>query len=357
MNDQQVMHAMYLDDLYHVDRVLAQGQGGTTELVSVGDTGPFIRKKVPTPLARQRIWSTLAECNCPRLPHVDATYELPDCFVVVYDYVPGQTLESLVAERGHLAVEDAVRIVGQVCEAAGALHERDIIHRDISPTNIVVAADGAHLIDLGIARMRNSHATRDTTSLGTYGFAAPEQYGFAQTNARSDVYSIGQLLGYMLTGVRPDESSAFENALADESLVPAWVRAVIEKASAFEPSLRFRSAAEVAAALGVPVPNAGTGSGGASAKAGVGDKRTSKTIVEINDESEPEHTKGITAEAPQAERRQVPFVPLAVLCLVLVAAVAGAIGWTAGTEARHQVQQTEAQTEAQTDTQTQAAAN
>ena len=205
----------------------------------------------------------------------------------------------------------------------------------------MVAADGAHLIDLGIARMRNSHATRDTTSLGTYGFAAPEQYGFAQTNARSDVYSIGQLLGYMLTGVRPDESAAYENALADESLVPAWVRTVVEKASAFEPSLRYRSAAGVAEALGVPVPDAGAGSGGAAKADGRG---KSKTIVE--DADEPESAEGATVEAPRAARLRLPFVPLAIACLVLVAAVAGAIGWTAGTEARLQEQRADAQAQA-----------
>ena len=110
------------------------------------------------------------------------------------------------------------RLVVQLCEAAAALHAHGIIHRDISPTNVIVAADGAHLIDLGIARFRAEGATHDTTQLGTPGFAAPEQHGFAQTDARTDVYSLGRVLGYLLTGVRPEmpDAAEYEQALADE---------------------------------------------------------------------------------------------------------------------------------------------
>ena len=245
------MHALGIDDAYKVDRTLASGPGGVTELVTLDGSTPLIRKRIPTKLARRGVWATLSECNCARLPHVAVTYEMPDEFVVVCDFVPGENLEQLVAARGHLPREDAFRIVSQLCEAAQALHAHGIVHRDISPANAIVAADGAHLIDLGIARFRSEDVTHDTTQLGTRGFASPEQCGYAQTDARSDVYSLGRILGYLLTGVRPEtpDTAEYERALADESVVSPEARAIVCRASALEPSARYQSAAALAAAL------------------------------------------------------------------------------------------------------------
>ena len=249
MNDEQVMHAMGIDDAYRVERVLAQGAGGTTELVTLEGSGPFVRKRIPSKLARRGVWATLVECDCARLPHVEATYEMPDEFVVVCDYVPGENLEQLVSSHGRFAEKDARQLVLQLCEAVGALHEHGIVHRDISPTNVIVAADGAHLIDLGIARFRVEGATRDTTQLGTYGFASPEQYGFAQTDARSDVYSLGRMLGYLLTGVSPAEAERYEAALADATRVTPAMRELVARATAMEPSARYQTVAALVAAL------------------------------------------------------------------------------------------------------------
>ncbi len=248
MNDEQVLHAIGIDDAYHVERVLARGAGGTTELVTIQGAGPFVRKKIPVELANQAVWSAIGPLNCARLPKVEASYSLPDQYVVVYDYVPGQTLEELVTARGSLDASEAASVAIDVCEAAAALHSCGVIHRDLSPRNVIVAADGAHLIDLGIARMRVEGATRDTAFLGTRGFASPEQYGFAQTDARSDVYAIGRLLGYMLTGVRPDED-AYEGLLASLAAQDSRLTSVVARACAFEPSARYQSAQQMADAL------------------------------------------------------------------------------------------------------------
>ena len=238
MDDRQVMHAMSLDDAYQVNQVLACGSGGVTELVSIGGTGPFVRKKIPLQLARRNVWSALSECASPRLPHVEATYELPDCFVVIYDYIAGEPLESMVSEHGRMPMDAALAVMGQLCEAVGELHAHGIVHRDISPKNVIMASDGAHLIDLGISRM---HAEKpmghDTTILGTWGFAPAEQYGFAQTDSRSDIYSLGRLLGYLLTGVYPTDGD-YERLLNDDDVVDAHTRAVIARACALEPSAR-----------------------------------------------------------------------------------------------------------------------
>lgn len=254
MDDTRTMHAMGIDDAYHVEQVLARGLRGVTELVTIDGVGPFVRKKIPTVLAQRGVWSALGGSTCPRLPRVEATYELPDCVAVVLDYVPGPTLEQVVAERGRLQQSEAVNLAQQICEAVQELHRLGVLHRDLTPANIIVADDGAHIIDLGIARPLTDTANRnrDTTALGTYGFASPEQYGFAPTDVRSDIYSLGRILGFMLTGVYPDDTR-YTPLLSDDLHVTPRLRAIVERATAFEPSARYQNVTQFARALTSPV--------------------------------------------------------------------------------------------------------
>ena len=253
MDDTRTMHAMGIDDAYHVEQVLARGPRGVTELVTIDGVGPFVRKKIPTVLAQRGVWSALGGSTCPRLPRVEATYELPDCVAVVLDYVPGPTLEQVVAERGRLQQSEAVNLAQQICEAVQELHRLGVLHRDLTPANIIVADDGAHIIDLGIARPLTDTANRnrDTTALGTYGFASPEQYGFAPTDVRSDIFSLGRILGFMLTGVYPDDTR-YTPLLSDDLHVTPRLRAIVERATAFEPSARYQNVAQFARALTSP---------------------------------------------------------------------------------------------------------
>lgn len=253
MDDTRTMHAMGIDDAYHVEQVLARGPRGVTELVTIDGVGPFVRKKIPTVLAQRGVWSALGGSTCPRLPRVEATYELPDCVAVVLDYIPGLTLEQVVAERGRLQQNEAVNLAQQICEAVQELHRLGILHRDLTPANIIVADDGAHIIDLGIARPLTDTANRnrDTTALGTYGFASPEQYGFAPTDVRSDIYSLGRILGFMLTGVYPDDTR-YTPLLSDDLHVTPRLRAIVERATAFEPSARYQNVTQFAQALTSP---------------------------------------------------------------------------------------------------------
>lgn len=270
MNSEQVMHAMGIDDAYHVERVLVRSSNGVTELVTIEGAGPFVRKKMPLDEVNRSVWAAIAGNDCARLPQVAATYEMPDCFAAVYDYVPGETLEDVMARSDALDVGSAVQLATDVCEALAALHRRGVMHLDIAPRNIIVAADGAHVIDFGNARLIadsgdvHGEAVRPK---GTWGFAAPEQF-FSRASVRSDVFAVGRLLGYMLTGIQPDDDriSAFETALRDESRVPASLRGVIERAIGFEPSARYQRIEDLAAAL---EDATGTGAG-AGAGAGIG---------------------------------------------------------------------------------------
>ena len=285
---QALLAAMDLDDSFVPVRTLAQGDGGTTELVArreprAGEPVLLVRKRMPEPLANEPAWRALqvAEladaCDAAgadgaagaapgeatavpaakaagvsRLPHVRELYRLPDALVAVYDYVEGPTLRELVQGRGPLAPARAVALARQLCLALAPLHAAGVVHRDVAPGNVVVAADGAHLIDLGIARMRVDGASHDTTRLGTWGFAAPEQYGFAQTDARSDVFSLGRVLAYALTAADPADAS-FDSAAQESPLVSPALRKVIKKATAFEPSARYQSAGELERALAATI--------------------------------------------------------------------------------------------------------
>lgn len=253
MNSEQVMHAMGIDDAYRVERVLVRNANGATELVTIEDVGPFVRKKMPTERANRAVWAALAGNDCPRLPQIAATYEMPDCFVAVYDYVPGETLEDAVVRSGTLDAATAVQIARDVCEALAALHGCGVVHLDVSPANVLLAADGAHLIDFGNARLVSSDAARaqgQGRPKGTWGFAAPEQF-FHKADVRSDVFAVGRLLGYTLTGIHPDEDriAEFEAAVEDCSRVPMELGAVISRATDFEPSARYQDMDEFSRAL------------------------------------------------------------------------------------------------------------
>lgn len=247
-NDEQVMRSMVRDDAYHVERVLAEGPSGRTELVTLDGEGLLVRKRIPAALANATAWATVMGLEEPLLPQVEEMYRMPDELVVVCDYVPGDSLRERMAAQSRFDGGQAVSVLHDLCHAAGVLHAHGIVHRDITPGNVILAVDGAHLIDLGIARRDAKTAKRDTHVLGTWGFAAPEQFGFAQTDARSDVYALGRMLGYLLTGVAPSDD-AFEKALADEQLVEPALAAVVRHATAFEPSARYQSTSELSAAL------------------------------------------------------------------------------------------------------------
>lgn len=248
MNDAQVMAALEHDEEYRVVRSLASKSTGTTELVYGKGPELLVRKRIPSGLANEGAWRTVADINSPLLPKVHDIYWLPDELVVVTAYVDGVTVYELVERTGPVDQKQAVSYICELCRAVGTLHAHGVVHRDITPSNVVISGGSARLIDLGCAREYVEGARHDTTALGTLGFAAPEQFGFAQSDARSDVYALGSLLGYLLTGAQPGDK-AFDEALADEERVPFVLRIVIERARSFEPSARYGSTGEFSAAV------------------------------------------------------------------------------------------------------------
>lgn len=253
-DEKRVSHAMSIDDAYRIEQTLSRDERCITELVTIDEAGPFIRKKIPIKIVRRTVWAALADCANSGIPRIQATYETLDWFVVVHDYVPGKTITTYVSETGSLPPAKATEICVKLCEIMSDLHSHGVIHRDISPGNVILGgtdAEQVHLIDFDTACLVHEPSNPNNAARGTWGFAAPEQHGFADVDERSEIYSIGKLLGFMLTGVQPNgpEDDYYVNILKSSKSTPAHLIATVEKACSFDRSMRFQSASEMISAL------------------------------------------------------------------------------------------------------------
>src|ERR1051326_207409 len=139
------------------------------------------------------------------LPLIHHFFEEGGRYYLVMQYIRGDTLQQQVMNQGPLAVLVALSYALQVCDALTHLHtQRDpIIFRDLKPSNIIIQPDGhLFLVDFGIARNFRAGQTSDTEFLGTPGYMAPE-IAMMQTDARSDLFSLGVTLHFALTGKLP----------------------------------------------------------------------------------------------------------------------------------------------------------
>lgn len=186
------------------------------------------------------VYYLLQEIRVPHAPRIyDLRPEVDGQALVLEEYLPGLSLDRHL-EQGCYTVQEAVPIVLQLCEALAVLHEAGLVHRDVKPENIIVTEDGqAYLIDYDIARVHREFQTHDTMMLGTMGYAAPEQYGFIQTDARADIYALGVLLNQMVTGAFPQDHMA-----------PAPLDQIVGKCTALDPDNRYQTAQELERALG-----------------------------------------------------------------------------------------------------------
>ena len=127
---------------------------------------------------------------------------------VVLEYLSGESLASRL-RKGTLSSKEARRITIAVCTGLFDLHRQGLVHRDINPNNILITSNGeVRIIDYGILRSFLAEKGADTVILGTPGYAAPEQFGFSQSDAKTDIYAVGVLLNVMLTGHLPGERLA-----------------------------------------------------------------------------------------------------------------------------------------------------
>lgn len=153
----------------------------------------------------------LAGLRHQHLPRIYEHFEEEERWYLVMDYIEGETLEDHFAKSrdGRLPQIMALKIALQLCDVLDYLHTRQppIIFRDLKPANIILTPEGnLFLIDFGIARHFKPGQAKDTSAFGSPGYAAPEQYGKAQTTPRADIYSLGAILHQMLSGSDPSLS-------------------------------------------------------------------------------------------------------------------------------------------------------
>lgn len=201
----------------------------------------------------------LARLSHPNLPAVTDFFSQDGKQYLVMEMVQGKTLAEVMATRQAPCNEgQTLQWAEQLCHVLQYLHAQDppIIFRDLKPGNIMLEDTGLiKLIDFGIARHFKPGRAKDTLVMGTPGYAAPEQYGHGQTDARSDVYSLGVTLHHLLT--RYDPGLTPFNLPPVRVLNPAVsprVEAVIQRATRTNPHERYQSIAEMRRALQAPVP-------------------------------------------------------------------------------------------------------
>lgn len=139
---------------------------------------------------KREVFELLSKADSSHLSRIEAVFFGTDT-IVLEEYIEGETLHEYL---GHAKVssKQASSLIRELANAVSAIHKLGIIHRDIKPENILIDKSGhLHLIDFGIARIYRPGKEKDTQLLGTVGYAAPEQFGYAQSDFRSDVYSIG----------------------------------------------------------------------------------------------------------------------------------------------------------------------
>ncbi len=249
------------DDCFRVDAVLKASAVEETQRVffegaNGAEQGPYIRKLIDRDAGIGSVYRELFELRRAGrrqryLPAVYDCHEAGGRLVVLMGHACGETLRELVGRepdaRGRLGL--ALRVFPALCEAVAELHGalgHPVVHRDVTPSNVVCPAgdpSALTLVDLGIARSYDPDADGDTAYFGTRPYAPPEQFGFGQTDVRTDVYALGMVLFFCLTGRDADRGDR-RRRFADPG-VPEPLRRVVEWATMLEPLSRYRDPGEL----------------------------------------------------------------------------------------------------------------
>ena len=180
----------------------------------------------------KEIYIFLKEHPSPFIPTIFECIENASQLIIIEEYLTGQNLEEILLTR-NIPEKEAVSIVFQLCHALKPLHNANppIICRDLKASNIMITLNNdIKIIDFDIARTYHSGQNCDTELMGTKEYAAPEQYGFRQTDARTDIYAIGVLLNYLILKKFPVEE-----------IVPGKLKKIVCKCLEMNPNDRYQN--------------------------------------------------------------------------------------------------------------------
>lgn len=234
--------------LYNIESCLKYSHDKNTYLLrSKTDGVLYILKQASRFLKAglQDEYDILSGLDNKAFPKVLAYLEEGEYAWILREYIPGNTLNDVIERHGMVSADEAAEAAITICRNLSYLHQQTppIIHRDIKPENIILTPNGDYaIIDMGIARRYKRGVAQDTLFMGTQATAAPEQYGFGQTDARSDVYAMGVLLLFMLTGDYDKSDKALQT-------INPLMRHIIAKCIALDPKKRYANAKALKAKL------------------------------------------------------------------------------------------------------------
>lgn len=240
-----------MQNCWTVDEFLKEGEDSCTVLVKETATGIFCvlkwGRKIQAEMLRNEmeILQKLTEMGLTGIPKAYRIFEENGGVYFLREYIEGTQLSQMVMQKGGIQEREFCKISLKICQAVENFQklEDPMIHRDIKPENIVVTPTGETVfIDFGTMRSYKKDSQRDTFVVGTRETAAPEQYGYRQTDQRTDVYAIGQTMLYMVT-------ESYELDQLSECKISRKLKKIIEKACSFEPDKRYADAAELRKAI------------------------------------------------------------------------------------------------------------
>lgn len=191
----------------------------------------FVKKILPA--TSESIYRTLMEIKAPGVPVIYHVINDNDTIVVIEEFINGITISEYLEQNGVFSEEDATKVLRSLCISLQNLHKSTppIIHRDIKPSNVIIDSQfNTTLIDFDASKTFDKDKSRDTVLMGTAAYAAPEQFGYAQSDARTDIYALGVLLNVMLT-----------NQLPVDAIYNGRLNSIITKCISIDPADRFQN--------------------------------------------------------------------------------------------------------------------
>ena len=217
-----------LQFLYDTVDIIKDGKNGKVSLV-YDKVGKLFYVMKERDLRVAEIYRRLKKIKSSYLPEIYHAVEYDGKFFIVEEFIQGRTLYEILNRNNGLGEKKTAEIFKQLCDALKSLHAQKIIHRDIKPSNIMITKNGGiKLIDFSISRITKENHETDTEFLGTRGYAPPEQYGFGQTDSRSDIYSLGVTIKIILG----------EN-------YNGYLKKILAKCTELNPANRYQSVEEI----------------------------------------------------------------------------------------------------------------